>query len=59
MKNKFSENCRQILGEFLEYFRFCHLTNYLLTGLLVPYYEILSPQFLRMDLISLVRTSKP
>ena len=33
--------------------------NYLLTGLLVPYREILSPRFLRTDLASSVRTSKP
>ena len=23
-ENNFSENCRQILGEYSEYFRFCH-----------------------------------
>ena len=45
MKNIFSENCRQIVGQRLEYFRFCHVINYLLTGLLVPYREILSPRF--------------
>ena len=35
------------------------LINYSLTGLLVPYREILSPRFLRTDLASSVRTSKP
>ena len=40
-------------------FVFCHVINYLLTGLLVPYREILSPRFLRTDLASSVRTSKP
>ena len=45
MKNNFSENCRQILGECLEYFHSCHLITYLLTGLLVLYSEILSPRF--------------
>ena len=59
VKNSFSENCGKILGEFLVHFRFCHLINYLLTGLLVPYNEILSPRFLRTDLASSVRTSKP
>ena len=59
MKNNFSENCRGILGEFSEYFRFSHIINYLLTGLLVPYREILSPRFLRTDLASSVRTSNP
>ena len=38
-------NCRQILGEYSEKFRFCHLINYLLTGLLLPYHELLSPRF--------------
>ena len=38
---------------------FCHRINYLLTGLLVPYCEILSPPFLRSDLASSLRTSKP
>ena len=45
------ENCRAgILDKFSENFRFFHVINYLLTGLLVPYreiLEILSPQFLR------------
>ena len=59
VKNIFSENYRQIVGECSEYFRFCYLINYLLTGLLVPYREILSPRFLRTDLASSVRTSKP
>ena len=59
MKHNFSENCREIIGEFSEYFRFCHLINYLLTGLVVPYLEILRPRFLRTDLVSSVRTSKP
>ena len=58
-KDNFSENCREILGEFSGYFRFHHIINYLLTGLLVPYHEILSPRFLRTDLASSVRTSKP
>ena len=35
VKNIFSENCRKILGEYSEYFRFCLLLNYLLTGLLI------------------------
>ena len=51
------ENCRKIVGECLEYFRFFHIINYLLTGLLVSYLEILSPRFLRTDLASSVRTS--
>ena len=38
--------------------RKCHLINYLLTGFLVPYPEILSPQILRTDLASSARTSK-
>ena len=59
VKNNFSKNCREILGEFSEYFRFSHVINYLLTGLLVPYREIPSPRFLRTDLASSVRTSKP
>ena len=59
VKNNFSENCREILGEFSEYFRFRHLINYLLTGLLVPYSEIITPRFLRTDLASSVRTSNP
>ena len=54
---------RRIVGKFSvnvpEYFRFFHVINYLLTGLLVPYREILSPRFLRKDLASSVRTSKP
>ena len=59
-KNNVSENCWEILGEFSGYFRFRHIiNNYLLTGLLVPYREILSPRFLRMDLASSVRPSKP
>ena len=59
MKNNFSENCRQIFGKCSEYFRFA-INSYLLTGLLVPYREILRPRFLRMDLASeSVRTSKP
>ena len=45
VKNNFSDNCQQIVGECLEYFRFFHIINYLLTGLLVPYSEILSPRF--------------
>ena len=45
MKNYFLENCREILGEFSEYFRFRHIISCLLTGLLVPYHEILSPRF--------------
>ena len=44
MKNSFSENCWQILGECLVYF----IINYLLPGLLVPYNEMLSPCLLRM-----------
>ena len=36
-KGRFLENFRQIVGECSGYFRFCHLINYLLTGLLVPY----------------------
>ena len=36
------ENCRQILVECSDYFRICHKINYLLTGLLVPYREILT-----------------
>ena len=59
MKNNFPKNCRQIVGECSEYFRFCHLINYLLTGLLVPYRKKLSPRFLRKDLASSVRISKP
>ena len=58
MKNNFSENFRESFGECSEYFRFRHIINYLLTGLLVPYSEILSPRFLRTDLVSSVRTSK-
>ena len=58
VKNNFLENCPQILSECSEYFRFCHLINHLLTGLLVPYREILSPRFLHTDLASSVRTSK-
>ena len=34
-KKKTSENCLQIFGECSEHFRFCHIVNYLLTGLLV------------------------
>ena len=45
MKNNFSENCRQILGKCSVHFRFCYMINYLLTGLLVPCSEILSPRF--------------
>ena len=52
VKNNFSENCRQILGECSKYFRFAIIMNYLLTVLLVPHHEILSPRFLRMDLTS-------
>ena len=52
VKNVFSENCRLMVGECSEYFRFCHVINYLLTGLLVPYREILNPCFLRTDLAS-------
>ena len=59
MKYYFLENCREILGEFSEYFRFRNIISYLLTGLLVPYHEILSPRFLHTDLASSVRTSKP
>ena len=59
MKNNFSENCLEILGEFSGYFHFRHIISYLLTGLLVPYSEILSPRFLRKDLASSVRISKP
>ena len=59
MKHIFLENCWEILSEFSKYFRFCHLMNYLLTGLLEPYREILSPRFLRTDFASSVRTSKP
>ena len=55
VKNNFSENCLQILGECSEYFRFCHLINNLLTGFLVPYREILSLVFQA----SSVRTPKP
>ena len=44
VKKSFSENCRQIVGECLEYFRFWHIINYLLTGLLMPSREILSPR---------------
>ena len=58
MKYNLSENCREILGEFSEYFRFRYEINCLLTGLLVPYREILSLRFLRTDLASSVRTSK-
>ena len=32
VKNNFSENCRQILGECSLHFRFCYQINYLLTG---------------------------
>ena len=45
--------------EYSEYFRFNYIINYLLTGLLSPYREILSSRFLRTDLASSVRTSKP
>ena len=48
MKNNFSENCQEVLGEFSEYFRFRHVRNYLITRLLMPYREILSPHFLCM-----------
>ena len=44
-RNNFSENYRQIIGECSEYFRFFHIIKYLSTGLLVPYREILSPNF--------------
>ena len=50
---------QKIVSKLSEYFRFCHLINYLLTRLLVPYREILSPHFLRTDLASSVHTSKP
>ena len=54
---------RKIVDKFWanvrEYFRFCYVINYLLTGLLVLYREILSPRFLRTDLASSVFTSKP
>ena len=40
------EDGRQILVEFLETFHYHHIKTYLFTGLLVPYHEILSPQFL-------------
>ena len=50
---------RRVVGQCSEYFRFCLEINYLLTGLLVPYHEILSPRFLRTDLARSVRTSKP
>ena len=50
---------RRIVGKLSEYFRFCHLINYLLTGLFVPYHEIQSPRFLHTDLASSGRTSKP
>ena len=50
-----SENCQEMFGIF----SFLPLLNYLLTGLLVPYREIPSPRFLRTDLASSVRTSKP
>ena len=49
----------QFASECSEYSRFCHIINYLLTGLLVPYHEILSPRFLHTDLASSVGTSKP
>ena len=52
--NDFSEYYRQILGASSEYFRFCCVINYLITGLLFPYREILSPRFYA----SSVRTSK-
>ena len=45
VKNIFLENCRKILVKCLEYFRFCHIISYLLTGLLVLYHEILGPRF--------------
>ena len=51
------ENFPGILDEFSEYFRFSHIINYLLTGLLMLNREIQSPQFLRM-LASSFRTSK-
>ena len=57
--NFFADNCQQIVSESSEYFRFCHKISYLLTGLLVPYREILNARFLRTDLASSVRTSKP
>ena len=55
---KNSVNYRQILDGFSEYCRFCNMINYLLTGLLVLYREILNPQFLRTELADSVRTSK-
>ena len=54
VKNIFSGNCRKIVRECSEYFRFYHLINYLLTILLVMYREILSLRFLRTDLASSV-----
>ena len=59
VKNRFSKNCRQILLECSEYFRFCYIINYLLIGLFVPYRETLIPRFLQADLASSVGTSKP
>ena len=53
-----SENCWRILCQFSVCFRFCHMINYLLTGLLVPYRKTLSHQLLHTDLASSVRTSK-
>ena len=43
----FADNCQQIVSESSEYFRFCHKINYLLTGFLVPYREILNARFFK------------
>ena len=52
----------KIVGRFLvnvrNIFVFASIIKYLLTGLLVPCREILSPHFLRTDLASSVHTSK-
>ena len=58
VKNNFSENCGKLSVNFRNIF-VLPLINNLLTGLLVPYREILSPRFLRTDLASSVRTLKP
>ena len=44
----------EAVGECSENFNFCHKINYLLTGSLVPHHEILSPSFLRTDLVSVI-----
>ena len=55
VKNNFSENCRQILGECSVLFSYDKL---FINQIASPYCEILSPRFLRMDLSSSVHTSK-